>query len=43
MLSAGDVKLEAERTGVDAFLRKPDDIIRLVETIARLLSAAGRE
>jgi len=38
MLSAGDVEPEAWRAGVDAFLRKPDDIGRLTGMVARLLS-----
>jgi CheY-like chemotaxis protein len=38
MLSAGDVETEAWRAGVDAFLRKPDDIGRLTGMVARLLS-----
>jgi CheY-like chemotaxis protein len=40
MLSAADVKAAAERAGVDVFLRKPDDISKLVETIARLLGSS---
>ena len=43
MLSAADVRAEAEGAGVDAFLRKPNDISKLVETIARLLPTAGAE
>jgi CheY-like chemotaxis protein/Tfp pilus assembly protein PilF len=38
MLSASDVEVEAWRAGADAFLRKPDDIERLPETVKRLLS-----
>ena len=38
MLSASDVEAEAWRAGVDAFLRKPDDIGRLTEMVTRLLS-----
>jgi FixJ family two-component response regulator len=37
MLSASDVAMEARRAGADAFLRKPNDIGRLAETIARFL------
>jgi CheY-like chemotaxis protein len=40
MLSAADVRAEAESAGVDVFLRKPDDISKLAETIARLLASA---
>ncbi len=39
MLSASDVEPDAWRAGVDAFLRKPDDIGELVNTIKRLLKA----
>ena len=38
MLSASDVEPEAWRAGVDAFLRKPDDVVRLSEMVTRLLS-----
>src|SRR5437588_359009 len=38
MLSASDVEAEAWRAGIDAFLRKPDDIGRLTEMVTRLLS-----
>ena len=38
MLSASDVEAEAWRAGADAFLKKPDDIRRLTEMVARLLS-----
>jgi CheY-like chemotaxis protein len=38
MFSASDCEANARRAGVDAFLRKPQDIAHLVETIARLLS-----
>jgi two-component system chemotaxis response regulator CheY len=37
MLSASDVEAEAKRAGADAFLRKPSDIVRLAETVSRLL------
>ncbi len=38
MLSASDVEPEAWRAGVDAFLRKPQDVGRLAEMVTRLLS-----
>ena len=38
MFSADDVEAEAWRAGADAFLKKPDDIGRLTEMVARLLS-----
>jgi two-component system, chemotaxis family, chemotaxis protein CheY len=38
MLSASDVRAEAERAGVDVFLRKPEEIGKLVETVERLLT-----
>jgi CheY-like chemotaxis protein len=37
MFSASDSEANARRAGVDAFLRKPQDIARLVETVGRLL------
>jgi CheY-like chemotaxis protein len=39
MLSASPVSTEALRGSVDAFLKKPEDIGRLADTIGRLLSA----
>lgn len=38
MLSANDCEAEAWRAGVDAFLRKPDDIHSVTAMISRLLS-----
>ena len=38
MFSASDVEAEAWRAGTDAVLKKPDDIGRLAEMVARLLS-----
>jgi CheY-like chemotaxis protein len=38
MLSAGDVETEAWDAGVDAFLKKPDDIGRLTKMVTRLLA-----
>jgi CheY-like chemotaxis protein/tetratricopeptide (TPR) repeat protein len=40
MLSASDHKAEARLVGVDAFLKKPDGVSSLVETIRRLLPEA---
>ena len=37
IISATDSTHEAHRAGADAFLKKPDDINRLVSTIANLL------
>jgi two-component system chemotaxis response regulator CheY len=37
MLSAGDCETEARAAGVDLFLKKPDEIERLVDAIRRLL------
>ena len=37
MLSGDDCESEASRTGVDAFLRKPEGIDQLHSTIARVL------
>ena len=38
MLSASNVEQDASRAGVDAFLRKPQDIGRLSATVMRLLT-----
>lgn len=38
MFSAGDVEREARRAGANAFLRKPEDMNAIAETIARLLA-----
>jgi CheY-like chemotaxis protein len=38
MFSADDCEAEARQAGADAFLRKPRDTARLVETVARLLA-----
>lgn len=37
MLSASDCEPEAWRAGVDAYLRKPDDVLKVAEVAARLL------
>jgi len=37
MLSASDCESEAWRAGADAFLRKPNDVVAVPETVARLL------
>lgn len=42
IFSASEARLEAERAGADAFLRKPEDVSRIVRTLARLVSEAGR-
>jgi CheY-like chemotaxis protein/tetratricopeptide (TPR) repeat protein len=41
MLSATECETEAWRAGVDAFLRKPDDVTAVTETVVRLLSVGG--
>jgi CheY-like chemotaxis protein/tetratricopeptide (TPR) repeat protein len=38
MLSGDDVELEARRAGASAFLKKPNDILKVTETIAWLLA-----
>jgi len=44
MFSAGDVEAQARRAGANTFLRKPDDLSLLAETIARLLARkTGKE
>jgi CheY-like chemotaxis protein len=37
MVSATDCRADARRAGVDLFLRKPDEIDKLVESVKRLL------
>jgi hypothetical protein len=37
MLSGGDSETKAWRAGVDAFLKKPDEVDDLPSTVARLL------
>jgi CheY-like chemotaxis protein len=39
LISLEDIAEEAVRAGADAFLRKPNNLIELVETIRRLLDA----
>jgi DNA-binding response OmpR family regulator len=39
LISLEDIAGEAKRAGADAFLRKPNNLIELVETIRRLLDA----
>ncbi len=38
MLTASDVEKEARQQGVSAFLKKPDEVMAVTETIARLLA-----
>lgn len=42
ILSASDCGVEALGAGADAFLKKPEDMLALVETIARLLASRPR-
>ncbi|MCA1593872.1 MAG: response regulator [Acidobacteria bacterium] len=42
MLSGSDCEAEAQRAGVDVFLRKPGDILALADTVARLLNAENK-
>ena len=39
LISLEDLADEAKQAGADAFLRKPNNLIELVETIRRLLDA----
>jgi CheY-like chemotaxis protein len=39
LISLEDITEEARRAGADAFLRKPNNLIELVDTINRLLAA----
>jgi two-component system response regulator AtoC len=41
MFSASECSREARRAGVNEFLRKPQDIGKIVETVARLLAVGG--
>jgi CheY-like chemotaxis protein len=41
IISASEYEQEARRAGADLFLRKPDDITRIAERIARLLERRG--
>ncbi|HVF57422.1 MAG TPA: response regulator [Pyrinomonadaceae bacterium] len=41
IISASEVRAEARRAGADTFLKKPDDIGLLVETIRALLGAGA--
>jgi hypothetical protein len=43
MLSGSDVEIEAHRAGADAFLKKPEDVLTIAVTIARLLASKLRE
>ncbi|MCA1594258.1 MAG: response regulator, partial [Acidobacteria bacterium] len=43
MLSAGDCETEAWRAGVDAFLHKPEDVLAVADTVARLLNTGDEE
>lgn len=41
MLTASEVEPEARTAGVDVFLRKPEGVVSITETAARLLAAAA--
>jgi DNA-binding response OmpR family regulator len=43
LISLEDISDEARRAGADAFLRKPNNLIELVETIKRLLDARASD
>jgi len=43
VLSGDEVETQARRAGANAFLRKPDDVPALAETIARLLAHRARQ
>ena len=43
MLSGSDVEREAKRAGADAFLRKPEDVLAIAVTIARLLAGKRKD
>jgi two-component system, chemotaxis family, chemotaxis protein CheY len=43
MLSGDEVETEARRAGANYFLRKPDDVASIPETVARLLARRARQ
>ena len=43
LISLEDIEDEALRAGADAFLRKPNNLIELVDTIRRLLDARAAD
>jgi CheY-like chemotaxis protein len=43
LISLQDITDEAMRAGADAFLRKPNNLIELVDTIRRLLNVRGED
>ena len=43
LISLEEIGDEAMRAGADAFLRKPNNLITLVDTIKRLLAARGKD
>ena len=42
VLSASDYEIEARRAGANAFLSKPNDVLAIAETIARVLARKPR-
>jgi CheY-like chemotaxis protein len=43
MLSGDEVEIQARRAGANAFLRKPEDVSVIAETIARLLARRSKQ
>jgi FixJ family two-component response regulator len=43
MLSGDEVEIQARRAGANAFLRKPEDVPLIAETIARLLARRSKQ
>jgi CheY-like chemotaxis protein len=43
LISLEDLADEARKAGADAFLRKPNNLITLVDTIKRLLDSRGKD
>jgi len=43
MLSASNVEMEARQAGANAFLKKPEEITVIAETIARLLASKPKQ
>jgi DNA-binding response OmpR family regulator len=43
MLSGDELEIQARRAGANAFLRKPEDVSVIAETIARLLARRSKQ
>lgn len=43
LLSGEDTELDARRAGANRFLRKPEDVTSIAETVARLLARKAKQ